>query len=347
MSARAGRRRSLRGPLLVLVLFCTVGIVSTFVIVNTLTDPVRGTPRHYSAEFTSAEGLGAGDQVTVAGVHVGTVDSVVRADGPDGTARAVVGFSVNTGVRLDSGVAASIRYGDMLGVRYLSLTAPLEPSGRALHAGERIPLERTADPIDLTAIFNGFKPLFEALDPGQVNSLARSIVDAFGGEAGSIRTLLTRVADVTEDLDGHREAISRVVTGLGSLAGTMDERGPELIELIDGLDRLGGTLADRNAELIGLLDHGAATARDSTEILQGRVETLSDIVRRMRSMTGSWVDNTDEFDRTMGLLPEFAHKVNSIGDYGGWLELYICNLTAKAGDAEVNLLGTTHSEACR
>src|SRR5690625_4292563 len=100
----------------------------------------------------------------------------------------------------------------MLGVRYVALTAPLTPSGEDLPAGVRIPIDRTSPPLDLTAVFNGFKPLFGALDPEQVNTLARSVVDAFGGQSGSVQMLLTRIGDVTQNLSSHREAIGRVVS---------------------------------------------------------------------------------------------------------------------------------------
>lgn len=344
---RTQRGRGLRGSLAVVALFCVMGVVAAIVVANTLTDPYSGSTTRYSAVFDTAEGLGAGDEVTAAGVRVGTVESIDRAGRPDGTARAVVGLTVSDDVDLDGEVAASIRYGDMLGVRYLALTAPLHPSGRRLQPGERIPQRRTSGPIDLTAIFDGFKPLFDALDPGRVNRLARSVVAAFGGNESAIRTLLARVAEVTGDLNDHQDEISGVVGRLAALASSMDQRSARLTELIDGLRALGGTLAQNNDRLISVLDHGSAAARRSARVLAGRAGTLSKVVLRMQEMTGSWTDNTGEFDRTMDLLPQLAEGVNRIGDYGSWLQLYTCTLTAKAGDAEANLLGTKHSKVCR
>src|SRR5699024_6504759 len=126
------------------------------------------------------------DAVTAAGVRVGRVESVARTEAGGGGAHALVGFDVRDDVTLDARVHAAVRYGDMLGVRYVALTAPLQPSGRELPPGARIPVDRTSPPLDLTAVFNGFKPLFEALEPEQVNTLARSVVDAFGGQSGSV-----------------------------------------------------------------------------------------------------------------------------------------------------------------
>ncbi len=40
-----------------------------------------------------------------------------------------------------------------------------------LHEGDTIPLSRTRPALDLTVLFNGFKPLFAALSPDDVNKL--------------------------------------------------------------------------------------------------------------------------------------------------------------------------------
>ncbi|QDQ96609.1 MCE family protein [Tomitella fengzijianii] len=343
----ASRRDGLRGPLTVVAVFVVLGIAAAVVVSNTLTVPVPGGTRAYSAAFTSVPGLSPGDAVTAAGVRVGRVDSVTRADTADGGAHAVVAFSVRDDVPLDAQVHAAIRYGDMLGVRYLALTAPLTESGARLPAGARIPPARTSPPLDLTAVFDGFKPLFDALDPAQVNSLARSMVDAFGGGDGDVRVLVGRVADVTESLVGHREAIARVVDNLGVLAQAADRRGPELTGLIDGLAQISGTMAQRNDELIGILDDGGRAAGAAAAVLEGRVDTLAGTLRRLGETADSWVDNTDEFNRTMALLVPFTRSAGRITDYGAWLQLYPCTLTAKVGDLEANLLGPAHSEACR
>ncbi len=349
MGRGAGRRglQGLRGPLLLVAAFLTVGVVAALVVVNTLTEAGQGPVRGYSAEFTGAEGLAEGDAVTAAGVRVGRVDAVTREDLPDGGARALVRFSVRSDVHLDARTAAAIRYGDMLGVRYLALTAPLAPSGSELAAGARIPLDRTSPPLDLTAVFNGFEPLFQALDPARANALARSVTAAFGGDDGAMTQLLGQVARISGDLLDHRDALDRVVANLGALAEAADARGGELTRLIDGLARMGGTLAGRNAQLIEAVEHGQAAARASARLLDGREDTLASALERMRAMTASWVDNSADFDRTMDVLVPFTRAVGRIGDYGSWLQLYTCTVTAKAGDAEVNLLGPAHSEVCR
>ena len=54
------------------------------------------------------------------------------------------------------------------------------PSSRTLG------LDRTTPALDLTALFNGFQPLFSALDPKQINALSYEIIQIFQGQGGTV-----------------------------------------------------------------------------------------------------------------------------------------------------------------
>ncbi|MFD2394497.1 hypothetical protein ACFSSF_12920 [Dietzia aerolata] len=55
-----------------------------------------------------------------------------------------------------------------------------------------MPLAQTAPALDLDALLGGFRPLFRALDPAQVNQLSESIVKVFQGSPGPSRTCSPR-----------------------------------------------------------------------------------------------------------------------------------------------------------
>ncbi|MFC6931995.1 hypothetical protein ACFQHO_17725 [Actinomadura yumaensis] len=46
-----------------------------------------------------------------------------------------------------------------------------------------IPVSQTRPALDLTVLFNGFRPLFRALEPDDVNKLAFQIVQTLQGRA--------------------------------------------------------------------------------------------------------------------------------------------------------------------
>ena len=57
-------------------------------------------------------------------------------------------------------------------------------------------------------LFNGFKPLFQALSPADLNKLSYEIIQVFQGEGGTLEGLLAHTASVTQTLAdarrGHR-----------------------------------------------------------------------------------------------------------------------------------------------
>src|SRR5258708_4779505 len=103
-----------------------------------------GSTNGYSAVFKDASQLKAGDTVRVAGVQVGTVDTVSLR--PDNTV--LVGFDADRTVGLTTGTTAAVRYLNLVGDRYLELTDG-PGSTRIQPAGSQIPVERTAPALDL------------------------------------------------------------------------------------------------------------------------------------------------------------------------------------------------------
>ncbi|MBX4421776.1 MlaD family protein, partial [Mycobacterium tuberculosis] len=68
MSAVEG---SIRKPLIGFTIFAVVALLLTYIIYSTLERSVSGPTRNFSAYFTDASGLLAGDDVRMAGVRVG------------------------------------------------------------------------------------------------------------------------------------------------------------------------------------------------------------------------------------------------------------------------------------
>ena len=67
-----------------------------------------------------------------------------------------------------------IRYQNLLGQRYLSLVQGGRKRGTRLEPGRDDPARPTSPGFDLTALLNGFRPLFAVLEPDDVNKLAET-----------------------------------------------------------------------------------------------------------------------------------------------------------------------------
>ena len=124
--------------------------------------------------------------------------------------RALVTFKVDKDQQLTDGTNATIRYRNLVGQRYISLAQGVG-GPRVLKEGDTIPLARTNPALDLTVLFNGFKPLFAALSPADVNKLSYEIVTVFQGEGGTLESLLSHTASVTSTLASRDQVIGSLI----------------------------------------------------------------------------------------------------------------------------------------
>ena len=93
-------------------------------------------------------------------------------------------------------------------------------------------MERTSPALDLTVLFNGFKPLFSALTPADVNQLSMQLIQVFQGEGGTIENLLDSTASVTNTLAARDDLVSDLIANLNTTLETVGDRDEQLSDLI-------------------------------------------------------------------------------------------------------------------
>lgn len=334
--------------------FAAAGVGSALLVTNTLAVPVRGHTTSYVAQFSSVEGLNVGNPVTMNGIRIGRVDAIAFADNGQGTSRADVTIEVTSRNTLSSEVSAAVRYGDMLGARYIALADPGaaimevstdEPPTR-LAAGGVIPLGHTSPAVDLTALLNGFKPLFDALTPEQVNQLTRGLVETFTGQAQSVTALLVQIASLTNSMTTSQQAFTTVVNNVSALLSSTHARQPQLEQMLGGLRRLTDSVTGPDAQLELLIDQGNAVLATLAATVDASGTAYGDTIGNLKSMLAAWEGSTPEFTALVEKLPQFADAVNRTSSYGGFMSLYLCNFTLKIGKHEANIFGRRHSEVC-
>jgi len=304
-----------------LSVFVVFAIVATVVISATIRPFGATGQEQFQAVFTSASRLKEGDQVRVAGVVVGRISEVAVDD----DARAVVTFTTEEDLELTEGTRAEIRYLNLLGDRYLAL---IRGRGEALDAGGTIPVERTSPALDLNDLFNGFKPLFVALSPDDVNKLSYEIIATLQGEGPAVNQLLRHTASLTSTLANRDVVIGRVVDNLNRVLGTLDEGETELNQLVTQLTRFMTGLAedreaigasiesiDRMADVTASLLHEVrpSLSRDILEL--GRLVAALDRPVAKKVLT-----------RILRTIPRKLARITRSGSYGSWFNFYMCDL---------------------
>lgn len=277
----------------------------------------------YEAVFTDATSLVTGDDVRIAGVRVGRVTDVDVRNGTE----AVVGFSVDSSVTLTDTTLAALRYRNMVGQRYLTLTPGIE-GGEPLRAGATIPVGRTTPALDLTALFAGFKPLFQALDPEQTNQLAFELIQVFQGESGTVESLLDRTASLTGTLADRDRLIGDLIDNLTAVLTTFNDRDTELADTISTLQQLITGLAGDRERLLGGLDPIADLADSTAGLLADIREPLAADLAGLAKLSAS-LDTPSaraRLDQTVKVLPIKLDSLTSAMAYGSFFNFYICEI---------------------
>jgi phospholipid/cholesterol/gamma-HCH transport system substrate-binding protein len=315
---------NLSGAVARLAVFVVVCLLGTFALLAIYAQFRFDDGKTYTAIFSNVSGLANGNFVRVAGVEVGKVAHIsVNADGT-----ASVQFSANDTVVLTEGSKAAIRYDNVIGGRYLEL---LEGAGgtRKLTAGATIGLDRTAPALDLDALIGGFRPLFRALDPNQVNALSGELISAFQGQGDSIGSFLTQTAALTGALADRDQLIGQVVVNLNTVLGSLAGQGDQFAKAVDSLSSLVAGLQARKQDLSnGLAYANAATASISDLLAQAR-PPLKDALAQTDRVASTVLADKDFFDDYLNTLPDAYHVLTRQALYGDYFSFYLCEMVLK------------------
>ncbi|WP_416955726.1 MCE family protein [Nocardioides sp. T5] len=327
-----------------LLVFVVVTSLATTVLVVTIGNLDFGSSREYRAEFTDATGVTKGDDIRVAGVRVGTVSEVEIVD----RTRALITFSVDRDTSVNGGTNAAIRYRNLVGQRYISLTQEVGDT-RRLRAGSTIPVSRTTPALDLTVLFNGFKPLFEALSPDDVNQLSYELVQVFQGEGGTLEGLLAHTASVTSTLADRDEVIGDLIDNLSLVLDHVADRDQQLTRLIQSFRTLvGGLKKDRNA-ILGSLEEVSALSVETASLIDGIREPFVKDIKELRAVAGNIDKNKAEFDRAIQVLPIKLTKIGRTAIYGSFFNFYLCEFQGRVNlprDVSIPVKYSTGSDRC-
>ena len=326
-----------------LVIFMVVTALATGVLAIVIGNLSFGSTHTYSAEFTDATGLVKGDDVRIAGVKVGSVKDVSIVH----RTRALVTFDVSTSASLTRATHADIRYRNLVGQRYVALTDEIGSTDRLL-PGDTIPLAHTSPALDLTVLFNGFKPLFQALSPAEVNQLSYEIIQVFQGQGGTLNGMLAHTASITQTLADRDQVIGQLVTNLNSVLAHVGRRNHQLNSLITTFRQFVGGLKDDRGAILGSLDQISRLSTQTADLVSGiRGPFVSDI-HHLRGFAANLDRGRAEIDRSLQVLPIKLTKIGRTAIYGSWFNFYLCNFTGQVriGSTAVPISYDTNSDRC-
>ena len=322
--SRSGLDKKTLVDLIKLLIFIIVTTLATGLLVITIGNVSFSGSKEFKAEFVDATGVVKGDDIRIAGVKVGSVSDVEVID----RTRALVTFKVEDDSPVTGATNAEIRFRNLVGQRYITLTRGIGDT-QPLQEGATIPVEKTSPALDLTVLFNGFKPLFQALSPSDLNKLSFEVIQVFQGEGGTLESLLDHTASVTQTLASRDQVIGDLIENLNDVLDHIGDRDEQLTELIKSFQVfIGGLKEDREA-ILGSLDQISALSVQTADLVDGIREPFVDDIRELRETAGNLDENKAELDRALQVLPIKLNKVGRTAIYGSWFNFYLCEYSGQ------------------
>ena len=240
-----------------------------------------------TAQFSDADGLVGGNEVRVAGVVGGSVESVVPTVDPStGRQYATVKFDVDSSHwPLTQGTTVAITPRGVLSDVYLAVTPG--PSGNpSLGANPFFAVGQTQSPVKLSELSNVFTPSVRTAIRTQ---LQEGVLALGGAGAPDLNGTLLYADPLTRDtvpisqvLADRTPQLNDLNFELDTITADLAREDSNLRALIPNLDTTLGVLANREAALQGTLVNGAAVFSQLNSALRvaGAVTGLTNILNQ-------------------------------------------------------------------
>ncbi len=317
-------RAHLSGVIVRLGVFLTVCLLTALLLIAVFGQARFGSGKTYFAQFTNVSNLREGKLVRIAGVEVGKVEKI--SINPDATVR--VEFTADNSVILTEGTQAVIRYDNLFGDRYLALEEGVGGL-QIMSPGQTIPLTRTKPALDLDSLIGGFKPLFRALNPEQVNALSEQLLQAFQGQGPTIGSFLDQAAAVTNTLAERDQLIGQVVDNLNVVLGSLGGQSDRLDKAVTALSELIHGLAERKSDISNAVAYTNAAAGSVADLLAQARAPLANVVAETDRVASIAIADHDYLDNLLNTLPDKYQALVRQGMYGDFFAFYLCDVVLK------------------
>lgn len=328
-------------------IFAVVALLVTYTIWSTLERSVAGSTEGYTTYFHDASGLAVGDDVRMAGVRVGRVEKIKLDDG-----RARVDFKVQNNQKVFSNTAAAIRYQNLIGQRYVALSLVDGKPSNPLSPGSDLQ-QPAEDSFDVTKLLAGFQPVFETLQPEQINALSEGLIQAFQGNSVSLTYSVTQVGKLANDMANRDVVLGAIIDNLSAVMRDLSSQGKQLSTLVTSTATLISDLNTNSAAFGKTVAQVGQTAGGFADVLLNSRSTLRSAGTDARLATSTLIGSGAKLDQTARDLPVFlGHFPNVLGQ-GAYLSIYACELDVSFGNVLLppgifnKVGGTAHSVVCR
>ncbi|SEK32303.1 phospholipid/cholesterol/gamma-HCH transport system substrate-binding protein [Blastococcus sp. DSM 46786] len=326
-----------RNPVTIGAVSLTVIAVLVLLAFNAQSLPLIGGGTVYEAQFSEAAGLKEDDPVRIAGVKVGTVESLRLEDGA-----VTVAFRVKDAFVGDRSEAA-IKIETVLGAKYVALvprgSEPLDPDAR-------IPRERTASPYDVVEAFADLSSTVQEIDTGQLASSFEVLAETFAETPEEVQTSLQGLARLSDTIASRDAQLRELLGATRQVTQVLADRNGEFTRLILDSNTLLAEVQERRELIDAILTSTQELARQLSGLVDDNRETLTPALQQLSRVTDILSRNRTALAETVQELAPFVRVFTNTLGSGRWFDSFVNDLLPTVVGAAACTAATTPVTGC-
>jgi virulence factor Mce-like protein len=266
-------------------------------------------PLTITAYFTSATAIYPGDEVRVAGVKVGTIESIE----PAGT-QAKLTLAVDHDVPVPADASAIIVAQNLVAARYVQLAPAYETSGPVLRDDAVIGAERTAVPVEWDEVKEQLTRLATELGPSgglsetSVSRFIDSAATAMDGNGQKLRDTIGQLSGVGRILADGSGSIVDIIKNLQVFVTALRDSNVQIVQFQDRLASVSSVVDGSRADMDAALTNLSEAVGEVQRFIAGSRDQTAEQIQRLANVTQNLVDNRAALENVLHVMP------NAIGN---------------------------------
>ena len=265
------------------------------------------------AYFEQATSLYPGDDVSIMGVPVGSIDKVEPAGD-----KMKVTFHIPTKYKVPAEASAVIMNPSLVASRNIQLEPPYN-GGPILVNNAVIPIERTQVPVEWDDLRDSISKTVTALGPtpeqpkGPIGDTLESLAAGLAGKGDAINTTLNTLSTSLSAINDSRGETFAIIRGLATFLNTLQISEQQLISLNDNLSQLTTSLTPTDHDVADAVDELNALLPVLRKFLDDNGQALTTDVNNLAAATTPLVqpDQQNALETFLHVFPTFAANANN------------------------------------
>lgn len=265
------------------------------------------------AYFSQANSLYPGDDVTIMGIPVGSIDKVEPAG-----ATMKVTFHFPTKYKVPANASAVIMNPSLVASRNIQLEPPYN-GGPVLTGNSVIPIERTQVPAEWDDLRDSVSKTVTALGPtpeqpkGPIGDTLASLANGLAGKGDAINKTLNTLSTSLTAINDSRGETFAIVGGLATFLNALQINEQQLISLNSNLSQLTDSLTPTDHEVADTVDEVNRLLPVVRKFLDENGHVLTTDVNNLAAATTPLVqpDQQQALENFLHVFPTFAANANN------------------------------------